>query len=81
MDSTPSQIDLPQEWRVPRNMSLDNVIGQIYKGVSTRKSLNLLCEHMAFVSQIAPKTIHEALSDHHWINVLQGELNQFIRNN
>ena len=43
------QINLPLEWRVPRNLSLDNVIGQIHKGVSTRNSLNLLCEHMAFV--------------------------------
>ena len=36
------QINLPMEWRVPRNLSLDNVIGQIHKGVSTRNSLNLL---------------------------------------
>ena len=44
------QIDLPLEWIVPRNLSLDNVIGEIHRGVSTRSSLNLLCEHMAFVS-------------------------------
>jgi len=37
------QINLPLEWRVPRNLSLDNVIGQIHKDVSTRNSLNLLC--------------------------------------
>jgi len=24
---------LPREWRVPRNLSLDNVIGQVMKGV------------------------------------------------
>jgi len=65
------------EWRVPRNLSLDNVIGQINKGVSTRNSLNLLCEHMAFVSQIEPKTVQEALNDSNWISVMQEELNQF----
>ena len=74
------QINLPLEWRVSRNLSLDNVIGQIHKGVSTRNSLNLLCEHMAFVSQIEPKTVQEALNDRNWISAMQEELNQFIRN-
>jgi len=54
VDSTPhiatGKTKLPQEWRVPRNLSLDNVIGQIHMGVSTRNSINLLCEHMTFVS-------------------------------
>jgi len=40
----------PKEWRVPRNLSLDNVIRQVQKGVSTRSTLNQLCEHMTFVS-------------------------------
>ena len=35
---------LPREWRVPKNLSLDNVIGQVQKGVSTRRSLNQLCK-------------------------------------
>jgi len=71
---------LPLEWRVPRDLSLDNVIGEIHRGVSTRSSLNLLCEHMAFVSQIEPKSIQEALSDSNWISAMQEELNQFTRN-
>jgi len=78
--SAPDRTDLPQEWRVPRDLSLDNVIGQIHKGISTRKSLNRLCENMAFVSQTKPKTIQEALSDDHWISSMQEELNQFTRN-
>jgi len=57
-----------------------NVISQIHKGVSTRKSLNLLCEHMAFISKTEPKIIQKALSDNHWISVMQEELNQFSRN-
>jgi len=35
---------------------------------------------MTFVSQVEPKSIHEALSDNHWINAMQEELNQFTRN-
>jgi len=71
---------LPKEWRVPRNLSLDNVIGQVQKGVSTRSALNQFCEHMAFVSQTEPKTVADALEDSSWITVMHEELNQFSRN-
>ena len=29
------QDELPQEWRIPRDLSMENIIGQIQKGVST----------------------------------------------
>jgi len=35
---------------------------------------------MAFVLQIEPKSIHEALIDNRWINAMQEEHNQFTRN-
>jgi len=54
---------LPMGWRVPRNLSLDNVIGQVQKGVSTRSALNQFCEHMVVVSQTEPKTVADALED------------------
>jgi len=31
---------LPREWRTPRDLTLENVIGNIEKGVSTKKFLN-----------------------------------------
>ena len=36
--------------------------------------------HMAFVSQVEPKAIEEALIDDSWIIAKQEELNQFERN-
>jgi len=35
---------------------------------------------MAFISKTEPKIIQKALSDNHWISVMQEELNQFSRN-
>jgi len=48
---------LPREWRVLKNLSLDNIIGQVHKGVTTRRSMNHFCERMAFVSQVEPKSV------------------------
>jgi len=42
--------------------------------------LNHYCEHMAFVSQVEPKSVTEALEDNNWINAMHEELNQFARN-
>ena len=71
---------LPKEWRVPRNLSLDNVIGQVQKGVSAKSTLNQFYEHMTFVSQTEPKTVVDALEDNSWITATHEELNQFARN-
>ena len=71
--------DLPKEWKIPKDLTLDNVIGNIEKWVSTKKSLNNLCETMAFVSQVEPKYLNEALQDNNWILAMQEKLNQFTR--
>ena len=76
-----NNIDLPREWRIPHDLSLDNIICQIEHGVSTRHTLNHFGESMAFVSQIEPSSIHDALKDEKWIEAMHGELNQFSRNN
>ena len=59
---------------------MDNIIGQIKEGVSTRSSISNYYRHTAFVSQIEPKSIEEALKDEKWVEAMHEELNQFARN-
>nr|KYP55915.1 Retrovirus-related Pol polyprotein from transposon TNT 1-94 [Cajanus cajan] len=71
---------LPKEWKTSKDLSIENIIGNIAKGVSTRRSIKNICNTMAFVSQVKPKIINEALHDEHWLMAMQEELNQFERN-
>jgi hypothetical protein len=72
--------DLPKEWKISKNHPIDNILGDISKGVITRKALREVCNYMAFVSQIEPISIDEAINDEHWLIAMQDELNQFERN-
>ena len=71
--------DLAKRWKSPRGLSLENVIGDISKGVKTRNMSNF-CMIVAFVSQIEPKNVEEALQDDQCCIAMQEELNQFERN-
>jgi len=77
IDEIKTNDDLPREWRASRYHPLDNIIGDISKGVTTRHSLKDICNNMAFVSMIEPKNLKEAIIDEHWIIAMQEELNQF----
>ena len=59
---------------------MENIIGQIKEGVSTRSSISNFCRHTAFVSQIEPKSIDEALKDEKWVEAMHEKLNQCARN-
>jgi len=59
---------------------LENFLGDIRKGVSTRSQVSNFCGFTAFVSQIEPKTIKETIIDEFWTLAMQDELNQFKRN-
>ncbi|KAI4312534.1 hypothetical protein MLD38_037340 [Melastoma candidum] len=59
---------------------MEQVIGDVQKGIQTRRSVNLFCEHSAFLSQKEPTSIDEALADPNWIIAMQEELNQLERN-
>jgi len=64
-----------KEWRISRDLSLDNIINQIEQRVSNRHTLNHLCGNMAFVSKIEPISIHDDFNDEKWIEVMHDELN------
>ncbi|XP_004500178.1 uncharacterized protein [Cicer arietinum] len=72
--------DLPKEWKFTKNHPIDNIIGDISRGVATRKNLRQFCNFTAFVSQVEPKNVKEALLDSDWVVAMQEELNQFERN-
>ena len=78
--STTMPKEFPREWRTQTDLSLDNIIGEISKGVSTRSRHRILCDNMAFISQVEPRNIDEALCDEHWLMTMHEELNQFKRN-
>ena len=55
------------------------IIGDPNQGIKTRFSYRNICEYVAFLSNIEPKNVKEALEDDCWIIVMQKELNQFER--
>ena len=71
---------LPKEQRIPRDLPVENIIGQIKNGVSTRSSISNFCKYTTFVSQVEPKSIEEALKDEKLVDPMHEELNQFTRN-
>ena len=59
---------------------MDNILGSISKGVTTRSRLATFCEHYSFVSSLEPLKVDEALDDLDWVMAMQEELNNFTRN-
>ena len=55
------------------------IIGDPNQGVKKRSSYRNICEYIAFLSQLEPKNVKEALNNDHWIIAMQEELNQFER--
>ncbi|RVW63757.1 Retrovirus-related Pol polyprotein from transposon TNT 1-94 [Vitis vinifera] len=74
-----SSQDLPKDWKFVINHPQDQVIGNPLSGVRTRSSLRNICNNLAFISQIEPKNIKDAIVDENWMIAMQEELNQFER--
>jgi hypothetical protein len=65
---------------IQRHHLVDQILGDISRGVTTRSRLANFCEHYSFVSSIEPFKVEEALQDPDWVLAMQEELNNFKRN-
>ena len=74
------QQDLPKEQKFAHNHPNELILRDPSKGITTRFSMKNVCMHLAFLSQVEPKTFLDAEHNEHWIMAVQEELNQFERN-
>jgi hypothetical protein len=65
---------------VQRDHPVDNIVGDIEKGVATRSCVANFCEHYSFVSSFEPFKVQDALRDLDWVVAMQEELNDFKHN-
>jgi hypothetical protein len=65
---------------IAKDHTIDQIIGDINKGVQTRSRLASFYEYYSFVSCGEPTRIEEALKDLDRVNVMHGELNNFAHN-
>jgi hypothetical protein len=59
---------------------VNQIVGDISKGVQTRSRIASFCEHFSFVSCIESNGVVEALLDVDWVNAIHEELNNFTCN-
>jgi hypothetical protein len=78
MEEEAPQAPPTQVWAsIQRHHPVDQILGEISKGVTTRSRLATFCEHYSFVSSIDPFRVEEALQDPDWVLAMQEELNNF----
>jgi hypothetical protein len=65
---------------VQRDDPVDNILGSVHRGVTTRSKLANFCEHYLFVSILEPLRVEEALEDANWVMTMKEVLNNFTRN-
>ena len=62
---------------IAKDHPVDQIMGDISKGVQTRSRIASFCEHYSFVSSFKPNCVDEALMDLDWVNAMHEELNNF----
>jgi hypothetical protein len=65
---------------VQRDHPMNNILGDIEKGVTTRSRVTNYCEHYLLVSSFEPFKVEDVLRDPNWLVAMQEELNNFKRN-
>ena len=60
----------PRPWKQQSSHPLDQIMSDINAGVQTRSQLKNFCTLYAFLSNIEPKNVHEALADSDWVTVM-----------
>jgi hypothetical protein len=65
---------------VQRDHPVDNILGDIKKGVTTRSLVANFYKHYLFFSSLEPFKVEDALRDPDWVVTMQEELNNFKRN-
>jgi hypothetical protein len=79
--STQEPIDQPRiHHQVAKDHPIDQIMGDVSKGVPTRSRVASFCQHYSFVSFHEPKHVDEAFIDPNWVISMQEELNNFTRN-
>ena len=66
--------DLPKDWQYKKAHPQELIIGDTTKGVTTHSKFKDLV-NLAFISQIEPKNVDDALNDEFWVLAMQEELN------
>jgi hypothetical protein len=65
---------------VQRDHPVNNILGDIKKGVTTRSRVANFGEHYSFVSSFEPFKVEDTLHDLDWVVAMQEKLNNFRRN-
>jgi hypothetical protein len=65
---------------IRRDHPVDNILGDIEKGITNRSRVTNFCEYYSFISSFEPFKVEDALHDLDWVVAMQEELNNFKRN-
>jgi hypothetical protein len=65
---------------VQRDHPVNNILGDIKKGITTRSRVAIFFEHYSFVSSFEPFKVEDALCDSDWVVAMHEELNNFKHN-